>query len=116
MDETETTTAAATGGGLRERVSRRMLHAQVREGLAKELEKAARKKGSGFGTSAVPHLVAGVSDADIDQAAAEAHAETQAAAGDGPPLKGGPILDWLKANPEIVAQVVQILLKLLLGA
>ena len=90
-----------------------MLRRQVREQLTAELNKRAKKKGAAFRAAAVAGIVESVPDADIDAAADRARAES--AHDEGVGAVGGPILDFLKANPELVKKVVEILLSLLLA-
>lgn len=103
----ETTTAP----GIRDRITRGVFRRRVRAGLEAELKARAKKKGGPLAAADVPHVLAELTDADIDAATVQAMDATAEAPG----AVGGPVLDWLKANPELVAKVVQLLIGLLLG-
>lgn len=113
-------------GSLRQRMGYARFNAQVRDGLAAELErlvgKPAGAKKHGFRKADVPLMMEQVTDDDINTEADLQHAlgiegggSVEAADAGAEGNKGGPIKDWFVAHPELVNAVIAALLKKLLG-
>lgn len=88
-----------------------LIRLRVRRELREELAKVKKGKGAKakpITFAAQEEMYQAVTDDVIDAAFREAVEQTQTRV-------GGPIIDWFKANPELVAKIVQIILAALLG-
>jgi hypothetical protein len=104
-------------GGIRDRIGRGRFHEAVRAELTKQLNARAKKPKAGFKAAEVPMFVGKVTDNDIEEAAQRVAAQDAAPVPEAADAEAkGPIRDWFAANPELVQKVVELLLRLILGA